>query len=238
MKLLWLLLISVGCNLAVFAAETPSYEERVDQFWKFEERSRVIMRSISDWVIAHQEMDKVTPEISAEIKELIENYYSFSNDLRKFLGEQERAFINSTATHKFEELYDEDMDSELVTDSHLMEALLGALGDLLIFENLRFQFKVVSASDLFKEKLNEIEADGMTGHYSRLVENFMSRGKRLRYSNTLEFLAKHSQKLDDIHLHHLLVPLPLLLQLQHPLPRDPPPFLLQARSASWILRNS
>jgi hypothetical protein len=174
------------------------FQDRAGKFWEFEDRSKVIMRSIANWLQRHPDIEKITPETSLEIKQIIESYYDFATALNGFLGEQERAFINSTATHKFEDLYDEKIGEEVVTDVHLHEALFGALGDLLLFENLRFQFKVVSASDMFKEKLNEIEAGGQQGHYSRLVENLMSRAKRLRFSNTLEFLDDHSEKLDTL----------------------------------------
>ena len=194
---LFALLLFVGLLFKPNANESSEYGDRIDQFWKFEDRSKVVMRTIAQWLIQHEDLEKMTPEISAEIKGLIENYYLFAEDLNQFLGANEREFIRSSATFKFEELYDEKISQDLM-EKRLMEALMGALGDLLIFENLRFQFKIVSANDIFKAKLNEIEADGLTDHYSRLVENYMSRAKRLRFANTLAFLDEHSQTLDDM----------------------------------------
>lgn len=191
------LVLLLSLAVRAIAQDSSMFQEQVDQFWKFEDRSKVVMRTISQWLINHKDLEKMTPEISVEIRQLIESYYGFAQDLSQFMGAHERDFIHASSVFKFDELYGEDTSQE-VLEKHLMEALIGALGDLLIFENLRFQFKIVSANDTFKAKLNEIEADGVTKHYSRLVENYMSRSKRLRFANTLDFLDKYSGTLDKM----------------------------------------
>jgi len=177
-------------------AAIPNGENMASQLWGFDEQGRKFMQDVSIWLEENKALEQIRGQKSKEIKDLIRRYYEFTSDLKHFSDSCRDADRYNNSVRKFHLLYDEE--SKSISDLQLMHKLISTLADLLIFENLRFQYKVVESNPSLQQKLNELEVDGKTDHYSNLIKNWLSRGARLRFSKTLDLLDEKKTRLDQL----------------------------------------
>jgi uncharacterized protein YycO len=191
-----LLLALIASTAQSLEAEIPDGAKLASQFWGFDEQGRQFMQDVSIWIGENGNLEQIHGKKSKEIKDLIHRYYEFTGHLKQFSDSCQAVDQHKGSVQKFHLLYDDEVKP--ISDQQLMHKLMSTLADLLIFENLRFQYMVLESNPEFRKKLNELEVDGKTDHYSRLIKNWLNRGVRLRFSKSLDFLDEHELRLDQL----------------------------------------
>ncbi len=192
-------------GMAVSLSSALPYAEldgAAQDFWKIEQSSNRQMARAAEWLQKNVGAEVISAEMNDEIRAMIEDYYKLADRLQEFDSRFDRSMVGGGITEIFESLYGrgifDGVDAEDLSNEELLDLLFGGLSDLLVFENLRFQFHAAQSSKLFLEKLNEIEVNGEKGHYQKLIENFMSRGRRVKFGKTLKLLDEARSRMEGL----------------------------------------
>jgi hypothetical protein len=101
-----------------------------------------------------------------------------------------------------------------------METLFGCLGDLVVYEVLRFFYHALQKNPNLKSKWEELEIDGQTHHFTRLGAEWLSRPSRARFAKSLLLLQANQGTAETLIANGALYLVALLNRLDTPLAEE------------------
>ena len=193
LRIVLALVIVLATMAPTVLAITDHQQNIVSRFWKLDQASTNLMAEVARWSEKYETNKIISAASNEELRFLMRSFYKIAVRARRLKKSIAGVKGSKELEEKFRALYGSDGD---LNNEQLFNMLMGALTDIVMYEQIGFFLHLCGDDKIIIKKLNETIVYGLDGHFKRWQQAYLSVSYRKQFAKALTVLDKHRDLAD------------------------------------------